>query len=480
MKDKSRSPLDIPEAFLDRMSGLLGAGYPSFHASLQNPALTGLRVNALKLSPEEFGAIFPLRLSPVSWSKVGYIVEPNATSEAKLSPGKHPFHRAGLFYLQEPSAMAAAEVMAPHPGETVIDLAAAPGGKATHLAALMHNTGLLVANEIHPKRVWDLAENLERCGVTNAIVTNESAEKLADHFQEYFDRVLLDAPCSGEGMFRKSEVARAEWKPGLIKTCAYRQSALLEQAARLVKPGGHLAYTTCTFSVEENEGVIAAFLSLHPDFDLVQIPHKDGFQPAVPEWIGLPPGHKLTRAVRIWPHLARGEGHFIALLTKQATSRSETDAHAGINQLKTKDRSDSTFSEFTRAPLDKFCQNNLSHQFDRARLILEGSYVFQRPLDTPDLSGLKVIRFGWWLGTIKKGRFTPSHSLALGLKTSQVTNYLPLQIGDSQLSAYLGGESIPDLGEDGWVLVTVDGYPLGWGKRVQNVIKNFYPRGLRQ
>jgi NOL1/NOP2/fmu family ribosome biogenesis protein len=281
-------------------------------------------------------------------------------------------------------------------------------------------------------------------------------------------------------MFRKSEVARKEWKPGLVSTCAYRQSSILEQAAQMVKPGGHLAYTTCTFSAQENEGVIATFLSRHPEFDLLQIPQKSGFQPALPEWIGLPPGHKLTRAIRIWPHLAPGEGHFIALLTKQVTSRSDSADNAGKYSVTTKGQSNSIIPKYARVLLDEFCHNNLNYQFDSSRLFLEGSYIYQRPHASPDLAGLKVIRPGWWLGTINKGRFTPSHSLALGLKISQVRNSLPLQIGESQLSAYLYGQSFSSPGEDGWFMVCVDGHPLGWGKRVKNVIKNFYPRGLRQ
>jgi NOL1/NOP2/sun family putative RNA methylase len=480
MKDKSRPNIDLPEAFLNRMACLLGDEYQSFHASLQLPALTGLRVNTLKVSPEQFFEKFPIKLSPVPWCKVGYIVEASEEIANVPSPGKHAYHRAGLYYLQEPSAMAAAEVLAPQPGEAVLDLAAAPGGKATHLATLMRNTGLLVANEVHPKRVWDLVENLERCGVTNAIVTNESPEKLADHFEEYFDRVLLDAPCSGEGMFRKSEVARQEWKPALVSSCAMRQSTILEQAARMVKPGGHLAYTTCTFSAEENEAVIAGFLSRHPEYDLAQIPPIDGFQPAMPEWVDLPTGHKIKRSIRIWPHLTQGEGHFIALLIKRGSSSSGSGMQAELNPLKPKGLSKSALPKSTGAFFNEFRQVNLDLAFDSSHLIQDGSYIYQLPESAPILSGLKVIRPGWWLGTINKRRFTPSHSLALGLKTIQARHSLPLRIGDPQLTAYLGGECLIDQGEDGWVLVTVDDYPLGWGKRVQNKIKNFYPRGLRQ
>ena len=265
----------------------MGDEYNAFLASLHLPPASGLRVNTLKIASPEFLDLSPYEIAPIPWSSSGFTIESSEGIDT-TPPGKHPYHSAGLYYLQEPSAMAVAEVLAPQPGEKVLDLAAAPGGKATHLAALMKNTGLLVANEIHPKRVWDLVENLERCGVTNTIVTNEIPQKLADHFEGYFDRVLLDAPCSGEGMFRKSELARMEWKPELVQSCSIRQSSILEQAARMVKPGGHLAYTTCTFSAEENEGVISKFIAQHPEFELEIIQPAIGFQPAKPDWVGLP------------------------------------------------------------------------------------------------------------------------------------------------------------------------------------------------
>ncbi len=480
MKKTTSINTQLPEVFLQRMAGLLGDEYGSFLSALHLPAKVGLRVNTLKSSPQEFIQLSQFKLSPVPWCPSGFILQPVDEPSNSPAPGKHPYHNAGLYYLQEPSAMAAAEVLAPQPGETVLDLAAAPGGKATHLAALMDNTGLLVANEIHTKRVWDLAENLERCGVTNAIVTNEFPDRLADRFGEYFDRVLLDAPCSGEGMFRKSEVARREWKPELVNSCALRQSAILEQASRMVKPGGKLAYTTCTFSVEENEAVLAGFLTKHPEFVLAPIPLVTGFQPARPDWIDLPVGHQVKSAIRIWPHLSQGEGHFLALLVKKGESRLEwaKDTRQSLKNpnrlihLKNHDQ--------TRNILEDFYAANLTLSWDPTRLIMEGSYIYQLPQITPDLMGLKVIHPGWWLGALQNGRFTPSHSFAMGMRCNQAKRVIQLHVGDQQLSAYYSGESIAVTGDDGWVLVTVDGFPAGWGKRVQNVVKNFYPHGLRR
>ncbi len=478
MKTPAASLTVLPEAFLDRMRSLLADDYDAFLASYNRPPIVGLRVNSLKISPGDFLLSSPYQLSPVAWCPTGYTI--GGEDQGSLSPGKHPYHTAGLYYLQEPSAMAAAQVLAPQPGEAVLDLAAAPGGKATHLAALMQNSGLLVANEIHPKRVWDLAENLERCGVTNAIITNETPTRLADHFGAFFDRVLVDAPCSGEGMFRKNEAARREWKAGLVASCALRQSAILDQAARLVRPGGGLVYTTCTFSPEENEGVIARFLAAHREFELASIPALPGFHSAVPEWIGLPSGHPVQRAARIWPHTSPAEGHFIALLVRSGISHASGVSYEDLDSATTIRRNKSLFTNHQATMFDDFCQSALDFRFEASRLHLDGTYLYQEPEIAPDLAGLKVIRRSWWLGKLERGRFTPSHSLAMALKSAQASQTLPLELGDPRLAKYFAGESIPDEGVDGWVLVTLEGHPLGWGKRVQDQIKNYYPHGLRR
>jgi NOL1/NOP2/sun family putative RNA methylase len=480
MKSSPTLSQELPQAFLSNMASLLGDEFDEFQSSLHRSASIGLRINTLKVSPQSFLAISPYKLSPLAWCSAGFIVDAVVDTPNILPPGKHPYHHAGLYYLQEPSAMAAAEILDPHPGEKVLDLAAAPGGKTTHLASLMKNTGMLVANEIHPRRVWDLAENLERCGVKNAIITNETPEHLAQHFGEYFDRVLLDAPCSGEGMFRKTAIARKEWKPELVHSCALRQSIILEQTARLVKPGGSIVYTTCTFSPEENEGVIDGFISKHPEFDLVSIPYLPGYQPARPEWIGLSSDDRVKQAVRIWPHLTQAEGHFIALLVKQGSTATQNSI---VNPGKSKFslRSKELKKPLTAlAILDDFYRANLTITLDHTQLFFGGSYVFLLPVDSPDLRGLKVIYPGWWIGSIRKYRFIPSQALAMGIKSHQARHECPLTYGDPRLFAYFSGQSLPDLGEDGWVLVTVDGFSVGWGKRVQNVIKNYYPHGLRR
>jgi NOL1/NOP2/sun family putative RNA methylase len=479
MKLSPDLPIKLPDDFLNKMANLLGDDFEVFRASFDQPPNVGLRINTLKISPQTYSGISPYQLRPVPWCSAGFIIDWAAGTTQLSPPGKHPHHPAGLYYIQEPSAMAAVEILAPQPGEKVLDLAAAPGGKSTHLAALMNNTGLLVANEIHPNRVWDLAQNLERCGVRNAIITNETPQRLANHFGDFFDRVILDAPCSGEGMFRKSETARSNWVISTPKSCALRQVTILEQAAQLVRIGGKLVYSTCTYSPEENEAVLDIFLSAHPDFELADILSTPGYQPARPEWIGLPRNNRLSRAVRIWPHLAQAEGHFITLLVKNGSAQVEGDSKNQFNRsffTRTKEQ----ITTVALVLLDDFCKKYLTIMFDKSRLILDGSYVYLLQHECPPTKGLRIISPGWWLGSIKKNRFIPSHALAMGIQPNQCRQSISLQQSDSQIVTYLSGQTFLNHGDDGWLLVCVDGFPVGWGKRVQNVIKNYYPRGLRR
>ena len=298
------------------MAGLLGDEFGAFLASYELPPVAGLRANTLKVTPQALVDLLPFRLSPVPWSAEAFVVA--GAGEAR--PGKHPYHAAGLYYLQDPSALAPVEILDPQPGEAVLDLSAAPGGKATHIAARLQGAGLLVANEVVHKRSWELAGNLERWGVTNAAITAETPERLAGRFADFFDAVLVDAPCSGEGMFRKSQAARQAWSPALVAGCALRQDGILEQAAALVRPGGRLVYSTCTFAPEEDEGAVARFLVRHPEFALAEPQARPGFSPGRPDW--LPPDLRrpeLARCVRIWPQHGMGDGHFAALLVKQAS-----------------------------------------------------------------------------------------------------------------------------------------------------------------
>jgi NOL1/NOP2/sun family putative RNA methylase len=450
------------------MSGLLGGEYPAFLASYDAPTVAGLRGNTLKISVEAFRAAASFELAPVPWCLTGFTVPEGQT------PGKHPWHAAGIYYLQEPSAMAVAELLDPRPGERVLDLAAAPGGKATHIASLMRGEGLLIANEMHPKRAWDLAENLERWGARNAAITNEPPERLAERFAGYFDRVLLDAPCSGEGMFRKSEAARREWSPALVAGCAQRQSAILEHAARLARPGGRLVYSTCTFAPEEDEEVIARFLDGHDDFELIEPAPRPGLSPGRPDWLAEKQGRddacNVSAAVRLWPHTGPGEGHFVAVLQRRPTNGAVAQP-----RLWPPVRLPRPVEQAYRA----FCAAHLASVPATERLALVGSYLYALPPELPDLSGLRFLHPGWWLGTIKKDRFEPSHALALGLALEDALRSVCLDASSPDLRTYLQGSGFRSPGDDGWLLVAVESHPLGWGKRVNDTVKSHYPKGLR-
>jgi NOL1/NOP2/sun family putative RNA methylase len=454
------------------MQRLLGDEFLPFLETYQQPPNYGLRVNTLKLSVEDFRAICHYPLSPIPWCPSGFLIH----KETQASPGKHPQHAAGLYYLQEPSAMAAAELLGPQPGEHVLDLAAAPGGKATHLASLMHGQGILVANEMHPIRAWELAENLERWGAQNTAILNETPERLAEVLEGWFDRVLLDAPCSGEGMFRKSESARRDWAPQVVTSCAARQSAILTTAARFVRPGGRLAYSTCTFSPEENEAVIARFLKEQPDFHLAEAMTIPGGSPGREDWIpaelqkalGRERLGSLQQAVRLWPHRLAGEGHFIAVLLRSGPTQ----------PARHPPRRPATVSKEAARLFRAFCEEYLSKEFEAEQLVQIGSYLYYLPAGMPDLGTLKSLRPGLWLGTVKKGRFEPSHALAMALTKDQAHEWVELDV--NQTAAYLRGEPLQQSGTEGWVLPCIDGHPLGWGKCVKGVMKNFYPKGLRQ
>lgn len=477
----------IPEAFLERMSRYLGDDYPAFARCLGEAPRSGLRVNTLKLSPEEFRQISPFELGGrVSWCPSAFHLPPSIQA-----PGLHPYHLAGLYYLQDPSAMAPAELLAPQPGERVLDLAAAPGGKGTQLAALMRGEGLLVANEIKTKRVGHLAQNVERWGAGNVVITNETPEALADHFGAFFDRVLLDAPCSGEGMFRKDMAARADWSLDMVQGCSLRQSSILRIAAKLVRPGGYLLYSTCTFAPEENEAVIGRLLeetSRTSPFEVVRLPQLEGFSPGRPDWLdlrgvrrpqsssweGLPrlqslgTSSALQRAVRLFPHRVAGEGHFACLL-RRASSAGE-DTLQGNDRLAKPSRQQ---IGFWRGFVSEVLRVDVAEEKLRAL----GGRLYLVPEGLPDLGQSRLVHPGVWLGSLKKDRFEPAHPLALLLRKGQAAKVLDLEPGDPLLAAYLRGESFQAAGPPGWLVLTVDGYPLGWGKRVQGNVKNHFPRG---
>ncbi len=428
----------LPEAFLRRMEDQLGKEYPAFLESLERP-----RAVALRFDPRKGDAPrLPFVMENIPWEKQGFYYDPDAR------PGLHPYHEAGVYYLQEASAMAPVALLDPQPGQWVCDLCAAPGGKTTQIAAHLGEDGFLLCNEINPKRAKILSRNIERMGVANALVTNEHPERLAQRFAGCFDRVLVDAPCSGEGMFRKEEAAVTDWSEDTVQMCANRQREILESACRMVRPGGRLVYSTCTFAPQENEQVIDWFLSQHRDFEAEAVDAP---------WF-TPCGEGMFR---LWPHKLLGEGHFAAVLRRRGDApRQQPEAEAPQKKPK-------LWEEFAR---------ELGIELPAGQCLAFGQSLYWAPEGLPVLKGLKVERPGLELGTVKKDRFEPAHALALWLRGCNRM----VELADSDaVQRYMHGEVIP-CAQRGWCLVRVDGYSLGWGKGDGTVLKNHYPKGLRR
>lgn len=465
----------LPEAFLDRMRKMLGEEYGAFLDTFGEERYQALRLNALKRNGEgksvaEVYGVCPgeqeretcfAHLSPVPWAENGYYYRSGG------QPGKHPCHEAGFYYIQEPSAMAPAELLQVQPGDRVLDLCAAPGGKSTQLAAKLKGEGFLLCNEIHPARAKILSENVERMGIGNACVTNEAPARLAESLPGYFDKILVDAPCSGEGMFRKNEDACGEWSPENVRLCAERQDEILGCAARLLRPGGRLVYSTCTFSEEEDEGSVRRFLDRHPEFSL----RDETEAPGLADCRGELPG-----TFRLWPHRIKGEGHFAAVLEKEGTVPEGWRSNAGS-------RTEREVPERELGEFFAFCRENLKGKAVQttggSRYLRFGDNLYLAPEALPGLKGLKVLRPGLHLGEIKKNRFEPSHALALALCPADAVHVWNLAPEDSRTAAYLSGQTFPAEGEKGWYLVCIDGFSVGWGKLSGGVMKNHYPRGLR-
>lgn len=451
----------LPELFLKRMETLLGAEYEAFIEGFQGERYRSLRLNPLKVRREDYEQNSPFTLEQVPWEPWGYYYEDGDT------PGKHPHHEAGVYYIQEPSAMAPVTFLDVKPGDTVLDLCAAPGGKSTQIAGKLMGEGMLICNEIHPARAKILSENIERMGVTNALVTNETPAHLAQLFPGFFDRILVDAPCSGEGMFRKNENAGEEWSPENVQLCALRQREILDLAAEMLKPGGRLVYSTCTFAPDENEGSVSAFLAEHKEFRPVTLP-ANPFAPGRGDWIE-DPAAGIENTCRLWPHKIKGEGHFLAVLEKEGTL--DPTPVSGLYGF------EKGLGKKDLQPLEQFCKENRL-PMPQGVFLRFGDQIYVAMENCPALKKLTVLRPGLHLGTLKKDRFEPSHSWALSLKKEEVTYVWNLTA--AQAAEYINGQTFPAEGEKGWYLICVDGYSLGWGKLAGGMMKNHYPKGLRK
>lgn len=465
--------VNLPKTFEKQMQEILGAEYDAFYKSYEENNILSLRVNPLKIK-EDIKEAFPTAKETVKWENAGRYYEETDT------PGKHPYHNAGVYYIQEASAMAPVHYLMEGAGEEerILDLCAAPGGKTTQIAGYMKGRGLLVANEIIPKRARILSENIERMGVSNAIVINHDPLDLKDRFGGFFTRILVDAPCSGEGMFRKHPEAMDEWSLENVEICAKRQDYILDCAAHMLKAGGRLVYSTCTYNDKEDEGSVRRFLERHPEFDTVE------------------------EGIHIYPHKEKGEGHFLAVFEKSAAA--DASVKAAIS---------GDYDEYLRAVFERvlladdeaaeFVKDNIIldyvnenealdgcrhsdnevglHKIINRKIIRFGENIYLAPEDMPDIKGLKVLRPGLHIGTVTKNRFEPSHALALILRPYMVNNVIRLSTEEAQ--SYLKGMTINDERtaalKKGWCLVCCGGYSLGWGKIAGGVLKNHYPKGLR-
>ena len=459
----------LPEAFLCRMKEMLGSEYEAFLESYTKPRTFGLRLNTAKISAGEFEKIVPFPVTPIPWVKNAYFYP------ADIRPSRCPLYQAGLYYLQEPSAMTPASCLPAEPGDVVLDLCAAPGGKATALGAALKGEGLLVANDISASRARALLRNLELFGVTNSLIVNETPARLLERFPAYFGKILLDAPCSGEGMFRKEEALAKDWTPEKSRELSQIQRELILQAADMLRPGGLLLYSTCTFAPTEDEGVVSWLLEKRPDMKLLEIPQHSGFSPGVPGWgTGM---ESLKRCVRLFPHKIDGEGHFMALLKKDGTGDNIRES--------VKTRTDPATEKWLRLFFDEIGLRTLGGKpFDFSRVETKGDKVYYLPSDSADFRGLVFLRNGLYLGDLKKNRFEPSQPFALALHKGDVEGTISLPVSDLRLERYLKGETLPIApGEaahgKGWHLLCVEGWPLGFGKLVNQTLKNKYPAGWR-
>ncbi len=513
--------MKLPAEFTFRMRRILGEEYSAFERSYEEPRRYGLRINTLKLTPEEFEAITPFPLSSIPFLSGGYTYPEGET------PGRHPFYHAGLYYLQEPSAMVPASVLAAKPGEKVLDLCAAPGGKATALGAALNRQGLLVANDLSTSRARALLKNIELFGIPNSFITTADPLSLCGQFGDFFDRILVDAPCSGEGMFRKDADAVRAWHPEKPTECALVQRQILSQAVRMLRPGGCMLYSTCTFEPEEDEEIVSWLLTEYPQMELLKIPYREGFSSGLDGFDG---------CVRLWPHKCGGEGHFLALFQKRPKSSKEPfeaaceppespefplpfidpqtakknrkkgkgsgqeDKAANQRNLrrdrtgvrgaaeKGKKRSDArSLQAEAQVAAEFFKEGGLSEDtLDTAfgRLEVRNGQVYAVSPLLPEVRGIPFLRNGLYLGEVKKERFEPSQALAMALRPGAFSSVIDLTLPDERIGRYLRGETVKIHPQEvrcetPWQLVCVNGYPLGWAKLADGFLKNKYHAGWR-
>lgn len=460
----------LPEAFLLKMQELLGEEFGQYLESFKEEWKPGLRVNTLKLSPGELAELVPWNLEPVPWADNGFYYDGTLDGEV-LRPSKHPAYYAGLYYLQEPSAMTPAAMLPVVPGDRVLDLCAAPGGKSTELASKLKGRGMLVSNDISYSRARALLKNLELAGAANICVTSEAPEKLAGVWPEFFDKILVDAPCSGEGMFRRDEDMVKDWNEKGPEYYVPIQRQILSQAAAMLRPGGYMLYSTCTFSVEEDEENVAYVLEEFPQMqlcclDLDKVPGACG-------------GFGLSGCMRLFPHRLKGEGHFLALMRKKGGDDGGKEILPPMDPGTAGKRVRAVEKE---KELDAFLRQS-GAEWDYGRIVIHQDNAYYLPEGLAWNLPLRFLRTGLFLGELKKGRFEPSQALAMSMKAGQFPNTVSFPGGDSRVLRYLKGETISLEGDEGpvkgWCLAAMEGFPLGWAKGTGMSLKNKYYPGWR-
>ncbi len=460
----------FPDTFKSRMQDMLGEEYAAFEKSYQKPFHNGLRANTLKISPQELAHALPGLDRGVPWAPNGFYISDKKTYSS------HPYYHAGIYYLQEASAMLPAVLCGARPGERVLDLCAAPGGKSTAAAASMEGRGLLVSNDISRSRAKALLHNIETAGAGCCMVTSAAPEKLAALLPEYFDRILVDAPCSGEGMFHKDSAMMGAWQKNGPEFYETLQHQILLAAAAMLRPGGRLVYSTCTFSAREDEGSVSFLLEQEPSFyvkdmeeELPGIYEKTGR--GVPAWGN--GSRQLANTIRIWPHRCEGEGHFTAVLIKGGQETAGPPERG--------DAPEENCASDAGPFLDFLKKEGIDFQPDKRRLRIREGYVQYLPDYLPALPGVHVLRSGVLLGQIKKGRFEPSAAMSRILDPACCRKRISFPADSQQVLRYLRCETINcgESLESGWTLVCTDDYPLGWAKASGSQLKNKYPAAWR-
>ena len=462
--------MNLPEDYQSRMQEMLGDEYLQYLDSFNHSYGQTLRVNQLKMEPADFIRRFLLN-GQVSWCDTGFYYE----GDERLSA--NPYYHAGIYYLQEPSAMAPAAFLPVEPGDRVLDLCAAPGGKSTALAARLQGEGFLLSNDISASRCKPLLKNMEMAGVTNSVITCEAPEKLAGRFAGYFDKVLVDAPCSGEGMFRREPSMVKSWSAEEVKRYAVLQREILFHAAQMLRPGGYLLYSTCTFAKEEDEQTVEYFLEQHKDFSLQELPLCEGIEMGRVEWT-LHGREDVRNCRRFLPHKVKGEGHFAALFKKEESADSSFESVSGDCSTKEQKVSKEKIPE----AMEDFMRDIPDWKQWKKRIFFIKERAFLLPKHCPSLQGLRIVRSGLYLGDCLKKRFEPSQALAMALKSSEYKKSISFPAEDIRIEKYLRGETveIDNTEIKGWTLFCVDGFPLGWGKCHRGRLKNKYNPNWRK